>query len=1304
MNQSNETFLHIRFCYYSLYISEKRCIGENNMPQLEIEIELLPPLQEIAERLRNGHASVMVGAGFSINTTPHAGTEQNFPSWNQLADIFYEKAHGDSSSHLKYLNVLKLAEEVEAAHNRPALDQLLLDNIPDKKRTPSKLHEKLLKLPWTDVFTTNYDTLLERACENVLSRKYDIVLTQQDLIFASKPRIIKLHGSFPSTRPFIITEEDYRSYPNKFAPFVNTVQQSLLENTLCLIGFSGDDPNFLSWIGWIRDNLKENAPKIYLVGIFDFTPAQLALLTKKNIHVVNMNLCKNINGSHSNGLGLFIDFLSKRALNNPPLDWPFSLVQPFRGDQDIKQQIEVASARWEQDRKEYPGWVIIPESQRKECLRSTFEWAYSFHHHKFTEIEPIKIFLFCHEYTWRIEQSLLPIFDDHAKFIEYVLEQTSLAQILNNEFEKSAPKQCITDLKKYYFNLQLSLLRYYREEGAHDKLEKIKEKISQNFEMLTLEQQEEFSYEEILTSLFNLDFSDAKKKLDQWDESPSLPAFEAKRASLHAEIGEPEIALAILENTLKKVRSSLNLQSSINISLLSLESWLILHTRYVESGLRYTTTKYTVPQKELAQFKNFTFMKWDNEKLTEPDSEPLFHFAPKDELPPEEAWEKLFSDKDHELSSANIEWNSLVDQWKSHKNTLENKRELIRQNELKQFSCDPWLEFDLLKLQTQSEKNFQHNGVPKPTFDIGTYSTQTHYKNYDEKLISGFNFVKMIEKTVGTARIYRTSLYKDTMVNSLKVISTSSPYWTLITLIRLAEDKAVDSVWDRKTLLTYNTSFISLAIQQTTCHLKEIFKQLSNADSALEDTYFRRLANVIPEILSHLCVKSNPSDRAKIIAILDEIFRADFKIQVAFSNLGKLTKRLITSCSDKELIDHFNTLILFPNLDTTHPLLSSELVDPVVYYFERINKMTVPREIISHKNETIKLLLSDLTSTVESTRKTACLKLFIFYEQDLLTPAQLTQFRNNLFAQHDEEEWPVHSGLYHSSLTSMCPCDLEPKLKKYILAEFQKSEAERAVLELLNSSENIKWSQDNFNSIIASALNLWKSNKNRLNTNDILLSNIDAKRCKILFQQLIQALARLICNAPHLTVNKTYHELINDMELHNITSLELLTVISDSSYNESQLTSKIEINLSSNDRGIFNDAVRAIKRCLLSKKVPNTLKHNLLNSLINVILWQKDQKIAFPLSMIEYLHAKISFTQDQINKIDHALNNISDYTALMKSHINFEDALIIRQSTASLAFSLSKNPNFEEMPSIHLWKEICFSEDEFAEIKNQWKE
>ncbi|MYD62152.1 MAG: SIR2 family protein [Gemmatimonadetes bacterium] len=280
---------------------------------------LRPYLNEIAERLFSGHAAVMVGAGFSKNATPNSASGSGFPDWSQLGDIFYEKIHGKKpDNQSKYLNVLKLADEVQAAFGRPALDQILRNAIPDDDYEPSSLHKKLLTLPWSDIFTTNYDTLLERARNAVTSKRYEVVVNKEDLINSEKPRIVKLHGSFPSDPPFIITEEDYRCYPENFAPFVNTVRQALLENTLCLIGFSGDDPNFLQWIGWIRDNLgQQNSPKMYLIGPFSLSEAQKKLLERRNIVLVDLSEYPNVSRNHYKALEQFLDYLlSRKAEDN----------------------------------------------------------------------------------------------------------------------------------------------------------------------------------------------------------------------------------------------------------------------------------------------------------------------------------------------------------------------------------------------------------------------------------------------------------------------------------------------------------------------------------------------------------------------------------------------------------------------------------------------------------------------------------------------------------------------------------------------------------------------------------------------------------------------------------------------------------------------------------------------------------------------------------------------------------------------------------------------------------------------------
>lgn len=242
-----------------------------------------------------GQAAVMVGAGFSLNARPTKSSLGPFPMWSQLAEKLVDGlyAPGERAKALARADsisgALRLAAEFEAEFTRHDLDQLLLTAIPDNDYDPGPLHELLLKLPWSDVFTTNYDTLIERARTAVSDRYYQLVTSAAEIPSSMHPRIVKLHGSFPSGRPFVITEEDFRVYPQRCAAMVNLAQQSIVENIFCLIGFSGDDPNFLQWTGWARDNLGDSVRQIYLVGLLTLTPAQRKLLNRRRVIPIDLS-------------------------------------------------------------------------------------------------------------------------------------------------------------------------------------------------------------------------------------------------------------------------------------------------------------------------------------------------------------------------------------------------------------------------------------------------------------------------------------------------------------------------------------------------------------------------------------------------------------------------------------------------------------------------------------------------------------------------------------------------------------------------------------------------------------------------------------------------------------------------------------------------------------------------------------------------------------------------------------------------------------------------------------------------------
>ncbi len=560
----------------------------------QIPEELRPYLDTIADRLLSGHAAVMIGAGFSKNAAP-PGSRSEFPDWSQLGDRFYQRLHGHVPGPKdRYLQVPTLAHQVEAAFGRPALDRMLLDAIPDLQHEPSPLHAALLDLPWSDVFTTNYDTLLERARRSVISQRYDVVLKPDDLGHSNRPRIVKLHGSLPSERPFIITDEDYRRYPQDFAPFVNAVRQTLLENTLCLVGFSGDDPNFLQWVGWIRDNLgPQNVPRMYLVGVLDLSPSQRTLLEQRSIIPVDLSECPGNAGDHHQALRRFLDYLESRRAGDSQLDWPEARPETRSDDtRDVRQLVDL----WRDQRRRYPGWVVLPEDLRRSLWRGTSHWTREM---PAGDTLPGTLDLeFAFELTWRMDKCLCPIFDNQVQFLEATTDRywpladpdASLESLPPNGTGADATTLTSPAIRRRCHYVLLSLLRYYREEGLSAKWNDACTRILTIRPVLSPEDEARFCYERALFALFALSLEQLKTRLADWPRNDALPFWTAKRAGLLAEIGRLTEARRLLEHSLSAIRAKLNLTPTReDYTLVSQESFVMYLLQAVRLPLTFTT-------------------------------------------------------------------------------------------------------------------------------------------------------------------------------------------------------------------------------------------------------------------------------------------------------------------------------------------------------------------------------------------------------------------------------------------------------------------------------------------------------------------------------------------------------------------------------------------------------------------------------------------------------------------------------------------------------------------------------------------
>ncbi|WP_437668914.1 SIR2 family protein [Sorangium sp. So ce131] len=556
-------------------------------------------------------AAALVGAGMSRNADKLSPAVPDFPSWTEIASGLRSAVDPGTSE----LDPLRLGQMVEDTCGRGRLDDLLLDLIPDGKYEPGPLHQRLLQLPWADVFTTNHDTLLERARRRAPERKYEIVEAPADLTRAERPRIVKLHGSLPARRRFIFTEEDYRRYPADFAPFVSLVRQSATENVLCLVGFSGSDPDFLQWAGWLRDQLGATAPRLYLCGVLDLTT--LTRSYYRHLQVIPVDLGPLFpprdwplpGERHRAALAWLLESLHAGepidlrrwprldppasavalAAPSPPLLAPPAAPEPPprldrpRGALDQATLAELLTC-WKGERAAYPGWAVCPEPARIALWQATSQWFRLFDGdggaRLLAELPLAARAEALREIAWRAETALVPLPGALPPLIEQTLERINplprLIDLPGASLTPSAatPSLRWDDLAEVWVELAFSLVRHawqLQDAALHERwMERLRRVAA-----VRSTWRARWWYATCWHHLIRLEADEALQASRDWPGDPSLPLWEAKRAAVLAELGLLEEAREIAARALERVRLGRD-RARVDHRSLSEEGWLLL--------------------------------------------------------------------------------------------------------------------------------------------------------------------------------------------------------------------------------------------------------------------------------------------------------------------------------------------------------------------------------------------------------------------------------------------------------------------------------------------------------------------------------------------------------------------------------------------------------------------------------------------------------------------------------------------------------------------------------------------------------
>jgi Sir2- and TIR-associating SLOG family/SIR2-like domain len=235
-------------------MSDSRAVATARMPGF-------PRTQFIRDYTRaidEGRAGLFLGAGASIPA--------GFVNWGDLlSDIAAElELEIDRVSDL-----LTLAQyHVNHRSGRQKINQAIIDEF-DKMARPAALHDAIVRLPIDEVWTTNYDHVIEDAYANA-GRNPDVKSTAASVNVHKTGRdvsIYKMHGDSRDPAHAVLTRDDYERYSgsDRGSAFLAALGAALSNRTFLFIGFSFNDPNIGHVLSRMRLLFGENRPEHFAI-------------------------------------------------------------------------------------------------------------------------------------------------------------------------------------------------------------------------------------------------------------------------------------------------------------------------------------------------------------------------------------------------------------------------------------------------------------------------------------------------------------------------------------------------------------------------------------------------------------------------------------------------------------------------------------------------------------------------------------------------------------------------------------------------------------------------------------------------------------------------------------------------------------------------------------------------------------------------------------------------------------------------------------------------------------------------------
>lgn len=209
----------------------------------------------IREAQVNNKLVLFVGAGVSIDS--------GMPSWKSAID---EVKHRLGIEEDDYLKIPQYYYDARGKKEYTALMREIFKY--GKPLSTKPVHRKIMQFNASTIITTNYDHLIEQASEENAEVR-QVISCDSDLPYETASKeLIKMHGDFEHDN-FVLKEDDYLHYSSNFKLIENYIKSIIGSKVILFLGYSFNDPDIKQIFTWVKDILKKDFQRAYLINVDD---------------------------------------------------------------------------------------------------------------------------------------------------------------------------------------------------------------------------------------------------------------------------------------------------------------------------------------------------------------------------------------------------------------------------------------------------------------------------------------------------------------------------------------------------------------------------------------------------------------------------------------------------------------------------------------------------------------------------------------------------------------------------------------------------------------------------------------------------------------------------------------------------------------------------------------------------------------------------------------------------------------------------------------------------------------------------